>query len=70
MATSPSKALECAECSQITANANARDFDECPQCESDATTAVLISPCPTPDEDCGDEDHHFGLDAHVTPVSG
>lgn len=60
----PGPGLECVECGEITPVNRATDGDPCPACESEATTAVRIESCAL-GEDCTDDNHHFGVDAHV-----
>lgn len=66
-AITPGPGLECVECSEITPVNRAAHGDPCPACGSDATSAVRIESCPV-GPDCTDDNHHFGVDAHVVEV--
>lgn len=61
----PGPAIECGECSAVSNTENPHDFDDCPICLSDVTTAVTVSEC-TAGDDCDADDHHFGIGMHVS----
>lgn len=71
MAATPGPALECDNCMSVTPVGRPADFDECPVCGADTTTAVTLSACDArADQECHHDDHHFGLDMHVTGPPG
>lgn len=70
----PRNAIMCFNCTEVTDEVPpVQDYDECPNCESDNTKAVLVVPCPngkqksgyTGDNKCVDDDHHWGRGDHV-----
>lgn len=59
------KALECYECTNVSAPyATVADGDECPACESAETHVVVLEGCAI-GKSCTHDDHHFGLGLHV-----
>lgn len=62
-------AINCFECGAI--SEDVPKGDPCPECDEYAYGEVSIEPCPLPSnrqDECLDENHHFGRGDHVIEV--
>lgn len=63
----PGPGVDCDEDGIVPASAEEAESETCPQCGGFAPE-VVISECPSDDNDCDDDDHDFGLAMHVKEV--
>lgn len=66
----PGPALECNACDTITPVDDPKNTYECPNCGDEWVQAVMVEACGAAHPaDCGDENHHFGIQMHVKEIA-